>query len=57
LRSITTRKWCAKISTGLDLRADDGPARLLLARIAQLESRPGVEAYGIWGDSPVLAQG
>jgi hypothetical protein len=42
----------------LDLRADDGPARLFLARIAQLESRPGVEAWdGIWGDSPVLAQG
>jgi adenylate cyclase len=42
----------------LDLRADDGPARLFLARIAQLESRPGAEAWdGIWGDSAVLAQG
>jgi adenylate cyclase len=38
------------------LRADDGPSKLFLARIAQLEGRaPGGAWDGIWRDTPVLA--
>ena len=41
----------------LTLRADDGPSKLFLARIAQLETRTLTTTWdGIWRDSPALAQ-